>query len=127
MKSFFKDSLYIVSEYSVPHLSRSSGTGDGKPDDVATFDAAGHSVHLPAIRRQLRAGTELLSSQLSNLELSFLRSFSVMAQSPFSLKTTMPRCRLAGISNLVSDLTKASNFPARRTFSLIMFCRPEIP
>ena len=61
------------------------------------------------------------------LEFSFFSNFSVMAQSPLSLKTTMPRCLAAGTSNLVSDLTMASNFWASLTFSRIMFWRPEIP
>ena len=44
-----------------------------------------------------------------------MRSFSVMAQSPLSLKTTIPMCLAAGISNLVSDLTMASNFYKAQT------------
>ena len=66
--------------FPTPHLSRSPGTGDGKPDDVATFDAAGHSVHLPAIRRQSRP--ELCPTVKPGVEFleKFLRHSAVSLQ-----------------------------------------------
>lgn len=45
----------------------------------------------------------------------FLRSFSVKVFSPRRRKTTMPRCRFAGISKRESPRTRASNFWAKRT------------
>ena len=62
------------------------------------------------INEYLKDSYHIIIFKSSHLEFSFLRSFSVMAQSPLSLKTTIPRCLAAGISNLVSDLTMASNF-----------------
>jgi len=48
-------------------------------------------------------------------ELSFFNKRSVKVFSPRRRKTTMPRCRAAGISKRASAKTKASNFCANLT------------